>query len=256
MSQFEPSMDLTGKVALVTGSTTGLGHEIACSLGKAGAAVALNFLNDESRAADALKRYEAIGAKGALFKADATDAQDTERLVNAVENRLGAIDILVINATPPQPQRALEAYQWHEVQTMLDAFVKSPFLLAQHVVAAMKEKRFGRMVQIGSEVFDQGTPNFSAYVAAKGAQIGLTRSLSQELAPFNITVNMVSPGWIPVDRHAHVPNSDKAAYLSSVPLGRWGTPQDVASAVTFLSSDHAAFITGANLRVNGGRTAR
>ena len=93
-------------------------------------------------------------------------------------------------------------------------------------------------------------------MAAKGGQHGLTRSLSQELAPFNITINTVSPGWVPVERHADVSETEKDAYLASVPLGRWGTPEDVAGAVTFLAGPNAGFITGANLHVNGGRTVQ
>ena len=254
MSTLNPILDLTDKVALVTGSTAGLGYEIACALGKAGAIVALNYRNDETRATLAVERFLATGAKGALFQADVTQTTDIDTLIESVVDILGTIDILVVNATPSQPQRPIEDYEWHEVQTMLDAFVKSPFLLCQRLVPHMKAQRFGRIIQVGSEVLADGTPNFSAYVAAKGGQNGLTRSLSQELAPFNITVNTISPGWIPVERHAHVENTEKAAYLETVPMDRWGTPTDVASAVTFLASDHAGFVTGANLHVNGGRT--
>lgn len=256
MTEFNPTMNLNGKVALVTGSSAGLGHEIACALGQAGATVALNYCHNEARAQFALAEYLAHGGNGALFRADVTDATAIDGLVQSITNTLGAIDILVINATPSQPQRPLEDYAWTDVQTLLDAFVKSPFLLCQRVIGHMKAQHFGRIIQIGSEVLDEGAPNFSAYVAAKGAQHALTRSLSNELAQHNITVNTVSPGWIPVDRHAAVPQADKQAYLETIPMGRWGTPADVASAVTFLASAHASFITGANLHINGGRTTQ
>ncbi len=247
-------MDLRGRVALVTGSTAGLGYEIACALGQAGANVALNYSNDEARGNRALQNYLATGGKGAMFRADVTDPVAIEGLVDRIESSLGAVDVLVLNATPSQPQLALEDYQWEEVQTLLDAFIKSPFLLSQRVVAHMKAQSWGRIIQIGSEVFEDGASNFSAYVAAKGGQTGLNRSLSKELAPWGITVNMVSPGWIPVERHAGIGAEEKAAYLSTVPMGRWGTPTDIASAVTFFASDHAGFVTGANLHVNGGRS--
>ena len=139
---------------------------------------------------------------------------------------------------------------------MLDAFVKSPFLLSQRVVPEMKRQRWGRIINIGSEVLADGAPNFSAYVAAKGAQNGLNRSMAKELAPWSITVNMVSPGWIPVARHADTSAADKPDYLSSIPMGRWGTPKDVAEAVTFLAGDAAGFVTGADLHLNGGRTVQ
>ena len=249
-------IDLRERVALVTGSTAGLGYEIAVALGRAGARVALNFVHDEARGRDALERFRRTGATGDLFRADVTQAHAIEALLEQVEARLGAVDVLVVNATPTQPQRALEAYAWAEVQNMLDAFVKSPFLLSQGVVAHMKRQRWGRIINIGSEVLDQGAPHFSAYVAAKGGQNGLHRSLAKELAPWGITVNMVSPGWVPVERHADVGASDLAAYLATVPAGRFGTPNDVAQAVTFLASEHAAFVTGANLHVNGGRSVQ
>jgi len=254
MAAFESTMNLSGKVALVTGSTAGLGYEIACALGGAGAQVALNFRNDEERGQRALGRYLDSGSQGALFRGDVTDKAAVDALVDSIEADLGSIDILVVNATPSQPRRELESYSWDEVQVMLDAFVKSPFLLSQMVVGAMKSRRWGRIIHIGSEVLDKGAPNFSAYVAAKGAQNGLSRSMSQELAPWNITVNTVSPGWIPVERHANASEESKEAYLSTIPIGRWGTPRDVAGTVAFLASEHAGFITGANLHVNGGRS--
>ena len=256
MSARAPTMDLRGRVALVTGSSAGLGYEIASALGQSGARVALNYAHDEGRAVDAFARYRETGAEGALVRADVTDAAEIDGLIDTVTREVGPIDVLVVNATPSQPQRALEDYGWGEVQAMLDAFVKSPFLLAQQVVGHMKEQGWGRIIQIGSEVLDEGAPNFSAYVAAKGGQNGLNRSLSKELAPWGITVNMVSPGWIPVARHADVSAADKAAYLETVPMGRWGTPTDVASAVTYLASEHAGFVTGANLHVNGGRSVQ
>jgi len=252
----EQRLDLAGKVALVTGSTRGLGYEIARSLGSAGAAVALNYSTDTSRGNNAFQQYLSTGATGALFQADVTKASQVKVMIANVVATLGSIDILVINATPSQPQRSLEDYEWSDVQSMGDAFIKSPFLLAKAVVPHMKSQRFGRIIQIGSEVLDEGTPNFSAYVAAKGGQHALTRSLSKELAKHNITVNTVSPGWIPVERHASVPQVDKEAYFKTIPMGRWGTPADVASAVIFFASAHASFVTGANLHVNGGRTVQ
>jgi 3-oxoacyl-[acyl-carrier protein] reductase len=241
------------RVALVTGATRGLGLATARTLAAAGHRVALNFRNDEAAAQAAMA---ALGAAGGvmLARGDATTAAGVEALAATVEAAWGGIDVLVVNATPPQPMRRLEDYTWDEYQTMLDAFVKSPFLLAQRLVPRMKARRWGRIVNITSEVFHLGVPQFSAYVAAKGGQIGWSRSVAVELAPHGITVNTVAPGWIPVERHAGDPAAAKAAYLATIPAGRWGTPEDVADAVLHFARPEAGFLTGQTLLVNGGRS--
>jgi 3-oxoacyl-[acyl-carrier protein] reductase len=148
----------------------------------------------------------------------------------------------------------VEEYTWEHYQAMVDAFIKSPFLLARRLVPHMKRRGWGRIVNVTSEVFHLGLPQFSAYVAAKGGQIGWTRSVAVELAPFGITVNSVAPGWIPVERHAGDPEAAKAAYRATIPIGRWGTPEDVADAVLHFARPEAGFLTGQTLLVNGGRS--
>jgi 3-oxoacyl-[acyl-carrier protein] reductase len=118
----------------------------------------------------------------------------------------------------------------------------------------MKERRYGRIINLGSEVFERGVPEFSNYVSAKGAQLGLTRSWALELASWGITVNQVLPGWIPTERHAGDPQEMKDAYAAAVPMKHMGQPEDVGAAVAFLASDEARFITGQKLSVNGGNT--
>lgn len=249
-----PSFRLDGRVALVTGSSKGLGKAMAMALGGAGAKVALNYKNGEAEACATLDEFRAAGHQGALYRASAIDAGEIADMVARIEAELGPVDILVVNATPAQPQRPIEDYDWDFHQSMLDYFVKSPFMLARAVLPGMKARRHGRIVNIGSEVFKLGVAPFSAYVAAKGAQNGWTRAMAHELAPWNITVNMVAPGWIPVDRHKDDPQELKDRYLAGIPLGRWGVPEDVAGAVVYLASDAAAFVTGADLHVNGGVT--
>jgi 3-oxoacyl-[acyl-carrier protein] reductase len=170
-----------------------------------------------------------------------------------VDERLGPVAVLVLNATGPQPEAPLEDVGWDDHMAQLEFFVKSPVLLGRAVVPGMRELGWGRIVEIDSEVVDLPPPGRSAYVTAKTAQVGLTRSWARELAPHGITVNTVSPGFVPVERHADVPAETRAAYLASVPAGRMGTPEEVAHAVSFFASDAAGFITGQRLVVDGGR---
>lgn len=246
--------ELEGKVALVTGSSTGLGLAIALELGARGAAVALNYAHRTDRAEKALAKFTSSGAKGELFRADVTDAESVNKLAADIKQKLGPVDILIPNATLDQPIKPIEDYTWDDYEEMIRFFIKSPFLLAQAVLADMKSRKWGRIVNIGSEVVECGVPNFSAYVAAKGAQKGWTHSMSQELAPFGITVNLISPGWIPTDRHSDAPQEDLDAYLQTIPVARWGQPEDVAQAVADFCSPRASFVTGQTLCVNGGRT--
>jgi len=248
------SFSLSERVALVTGSSKGLGKAIAIGLGRAGARVALNYFNDRAKAEKTFAEFNKTGAEGILARADVTDAKDVERMVAETAKMLGPIDILVLNATCEQPQLPIEQYEWAFYQRMLDFFIKSPFLLTKACLAHMKQQKWGRIVNIGSEVFQRGVGNFSAYVAAKGGQNGWSRSMATELARFGITVNMISPGWIPVERHENDPQAAKDGYIAMVPAGRWGVPEEIAGATVFLASDSAAFITGQNICINGGLT--
>jgi 3-oxoacyl-[acyl-carrier protein] reductase len=246
--------DLTNRVALVTGASRGLGAAIARSLGSCGARVAVNCFGSAEAAQGVADQITADGGTAALFKADVRDEQQIRQMVDDVQRRFGPIDILVLNATGPQPMLKIEDLTWQACLNQLEFFVKSPMLLLQAVVGQMKQRRFGRIIQIGSEVFEKGVPEFSNYVSAKGAQLGLTRSWAMELAPWQITVNQVSPGWIPTERHTSDPQSAKDAYAASVPMRRMGVPDDIGQAVAFLASDGANFITGQKITVNGGNS--
>jgi 3-oxoacyl-[acyl-carrier protein] reductase len=245
---------LQGRVAIVTGNSTGLGKAIGLALGKAGAKVPVNFAHNEARGKSTLAEYQQAGIETCLVRCDVTTPAGVEALFAATERELGEVGILVPNATCAQPLKPIEEYDWEFYQSMLDFFVKSPFLLARRGLPAMKKKQWGRIINITSEVFHRAVAPFSAYVAAKGAQIGWSRSMSRELAPFGITVNMVAPGWIPVERHGQDPQAEKDAFQALIPMGRWGVPQDVADAVLYLASNESGFVTGQTLCVNGGMT--
>lgn len=245
---------LSDRTALVTGSTRGLGKQIALELARRGARVAMNYHGDEQVAEAAYAELQAFGGEHCLVRADVTDEAGVVGLTRSIAEQIGPVDILVPNATCSQPQRPIEEYDWAFGQRMIDFFVKSPFLLTKACLPHMKAQRWGRIVHITSEVFEGAWPNFCPYVAAKGGQVGLAKSNAAELAPHGVTVNMVAPGWIPVERHESATENEKAAYLARVPSGHFGAPEDVAGAVAFFASDDAKFITGTSLSVNGGST--
>ncbi|CAE7552943.1 fabG_5 [Symbiodinium sp. CCMP2456] len=246
--------ELSNRTALVTGSTRGLGKRIALELARRGARVAMNYYGNQEVATKAFAELQAIGGEHCLVRADVTEEVGVADLLGEIEGKVGPVDILVPNATCDQPMLPIEEYDWAFAQRMVDFFVKSPFLLTKACVPHMKRQGWGRIVHITSEVFDGAWPNFCPYVAAKGGQIGLAKSNAAEFAPHGITVNMVAPGWIPVERHEDAPQEAKDEYLALAPMGRFGKPEDVAAAVAYLASDDARFVTGVSLSVNGGRT--
>jgi 3-oxoacyl-[acyl-carrier protein] reductase len=227
---------------------------MARALGQAGAKVAINYQNNAERAAATFAEFQAENIQSMLVRGNVTDEKEIARMVSEISTGLGPVDILVLNATPAQPQKPIEEYDWPFYQQMLDFFIKSPFLLTRACLPHMKSQRWGRIINIGSEVVARGVSPFTAYVAAKGGQNGFNRSLASELAPWGITVNMLAPGWIPVERHENDPEEVKEGYRRLIPMDRWGVPEDMAGATVFLASDASSFITGQNLHINGGMT--
>ena len=242
------------RVALVTGSSRGLGAAIARRLAGDGFAVAVNGRPGDDGVAAVARTIRDDGGTAEGFCADVTDEDQVAGLVAAITDALGPVDVLVLNATGPQPEAPVTEVAWADHVAQLDFFVKSPVLLGRAVLPGMQARRYGRVVHIDSEVAHRPPPGRSAYAAAKNAQIGLTRSWARELAAFGITVNTVAPGFIPVERHADVPDEVRRAYLASVPAGRMGTPGDIAHAVSFLASGGAGFVTGQRIVVDGGRS--
>ena len=242
---------MSSRTALVSGSSRGLGAVIARRLAADGWAVAVNYRSQPELADQVVEAIRAAGGVGRAYQGDVTSEADVARYAAAAEADLGPIEVVVANATGPQPSIAVEDLTWRAHLDQLEFFVKSPTLLVQAALPSMQRLGRGRVIMIGSDMVDRALPRSSAYIAAKGAQLGLTRSWSRELGPAGITVNLVAPGWIPVERHA---GADPSRYRADVPMGRMGTPDDIAGLVAYLASEQASFVTGQRISVNGGHT--
>ncbi|MFI8191500.1 SDR family NAD(P)-dependent oxidoreductase [Streptomyces sp. NPDC085946] len=247
-------MTHTAGTALVTGASRGLGAVIARRLAADGHRVAVNYRSGAEQARGVVADIRAAGGTAQVFAADVTEEAAVTELVADVTSRLGPVTTLVLNATGPQPEQDPAAVTWQAHLDQLAFFVKSPTLLMQAVLPAMRERGGGRIIQIGSDAPERVLPEMSAYIAAKAAQHSLTECWARALGPYRITVNTVAPGWIPVERHAGASPASLASYTADVPLRRMGDPEDVAAAVAFLASPQAAFVTGERIRVNGGHT--
>jgi 3-oxoacyl-[acyl-carrier protein] reductase len=240
-------IDLTGKVALVTGSTRGIGREIAAVLTGCGARVAV-VGRDQARAAEAAT---AIGGGARGFACDVADAGQVAKLVADVEAAFGSLDILVNNAglTRDNLLMRLKDDDWDAV---LDANLKGAFAAMRAATRGMMKRRWGRIINITSVVGIIGNAGQANYAASKAGLIGLTKSVAKELASRNILVNAVAPGFIETDMTAALTPEARATLSAQIPLARLGAPADIAATVAFLASEHAGYITGQVIVVDGG----
>jgi 3-oxoacyl-[acyl-carrier protein] reductase len=245
---------LSRRVALVTGASRGIGAAIARALGEAGACVAVNYLRGEEHAAEVSRDIAAAGGQSFPLRADIGDAEAIAEAVERVRREFGRpVDVLVNNACPAPAPRAFLELNWDEVQALFDVQVRGAFVCCQAVLPGMLEHRSGRIVNIGS-VMSTGVPPslWSAYVMAKSALRGLTRSLAAEYGPHGVRVNMVSPGMTETDSIAAVPERLRRVQAMQTPLRRLGAAEDVAKAVVFLCAEGGEYVTGADIPVCGG----
>ncbi len=240
-------IDLSGRNALVTGSTRGIGHAIASTLAGAGARVAI-VGRDEARA-EAVAAALGQGAQG--FACDVADLAQVSALIRDVEQAFGGIDILVNNAgvTRDNLMLRLKDDDWNAV---IDANLRGAFATIRAVTRGMMKRRWGRIINISSVVGLTGNKGQTNYAASKAGLIGLTKSVAKEFASRGILANVVAPGFIDTEMTAAMTPDARAAISQQIPLERLGTPGDIASVVAFLASDHAAYITGQVLVVDGG----
>jgi len=243
-------MELKNQAALVTGATRGIGKAIALALGARGATVVGTATSDAG--ARSIGEYlAAAGAAGRGARLDVKDAAGIDALVAEIEQAHGSIAVLVNNAGITQDNLAMRMKE-SEWDAVIDTNLKSVFRLSKAVLRGMMKARAGRIINITSVVGSSGNPGQVNYSAAKAGIAGMTRSLAREIGSRGITVNCVAPGFIDTDMTRALAEAQREALLQQIPLGRLGSPEDVAAAVAFLAGPQAAYITGATLHVNGG----
>ena len=244
------SAPLAGQVALVTGATRGIGRAIAQRLARDGATVVGTATTDDG-AASISAMVAATGNAGTGMKLDVTDRAQMDIVMKDIEARFGAIAILVNNAGVTRDNLLLRMKD-EEWDAIIATNLTPVYRLSKAVMRGMMKARHGRIVNIGSVVGSSGNPGQANYAVAKAALIGFTKSLAQEVGSRNITVNCVAPGFIDTDMTKALPDAARETLLSRIPLGRLGTPDDIAHAVSYLAGPGGAYVTGATLHINGG----
>ena len=243
---------LAGRTALVTGAGRGIGRATALRLAKDGARIAINYRGNAAAAEDTKRAVEALGAAAVLVQGDVAVDADAERVVKeALAFGEGKIEILVNNAgiTRDNLLLRMSAEEWDAV---LDLNLRGAFLVTKAVLRPMMKQRGGRIVNVSSISGVMGNAGQANYSAAKAGLIAFTKTVAREMAGRNITANAVAPGFVPTDLTSIVPQAVQDAMLKQIPLGRFGTAEDVANAIAFLVSDEASYITGQVLIVDGG----
>lgn len=244
-------MGLQGKVALVTGASRGIGRAIAIALAKQGASIIVNYSGNKARAEETAADIRAAGAEALVWQSDISDEKSVQEMVKQSVDHFGHLDIVVNNAgiTRDGLLMRMKETDWDAV---LNTNLKGVFLVTKAVLRSMMRQKQGRIINIASVVGILGNPGQANYVAAKAGLIGLTKATAREVASRGITVNAVAPGFIVTEMTDQLPEDVKEKMLSEIPLGKLGTPENVADVVSFLASDESRYMTGQTLSVDGG----
>jgi len=246
--------DLTGKVALITGATHGLGQAMAIGLGKAGATLVINGASSQTKLNKALAHYKSLGLNAFGYLFDVTDEQKVIKNISSIEKEVGPIDILVNNAGIIK-RTPLEEMEVADFKQVIDVDLVSPFIVSKHVVKGMIAKKEGKIINICSMMSELGRNTVGAYAAAKGGLKMLTQNMATEWAKHNIQINGIGPGYFATSQTAPIiidghPFND--FIISRTPAGKWGNPDDLQGAAIFLSSKASNFVNGQIIYVDGG----
>lgn len=244
-------IDLTGKVALVTGGSRGIGRAIVEKLAGQGASIVVNYNASRDAADEVVEGIRANGGQAIAIQGDVRDPEAAKRLVKGALDEFGRLDILVNNAGTTR-DNLLALMKEADWDLVLDTNLKGAYNVTKVAIRPMMKQRSGRIISITSVAGVAGNPGQANYSAAKAGLIGFTKSVAKEMGPRNITANAVAPGYVPTDLTADLPEHLIQQAVELTPLGRLGTVEDVANVVAFLASDEACYITGQVLRVDGG----
>ncbi|WP_026475969.1 3-oxoacyl-[acyl-carrier-protein] reductase [Alkaliphilus transvaalensis] len=244
-------MNLSGKNALVTGGSRGIGRSIALALAGAGANVVINYTSNATAAEAVVKEIEALGVKGLAVKGNISNGDEVNEMINQIEEVFPQIDILINNAGITKDNLIIRMKE-EEWDAVMDVNLKGTFLATKAVARKMIKQKHGKIINISSVVGVMGNPGQANYCASKAGVIGFTKALAKELAGKGINVNAIAPGFIDTDMTAVLSDNVKDQMLSHIPLKRYGKPEDIANLILFLSSDLSNYITGQVIHVDGG----